>query len=189
MNVIASANVWLRLLADIYMSISWRRAAAHRKTSHPSPLTLHREEDASTGAITAVATLLQLLHTQDQEAVHAASNTLKQLAGGAADAQPGSGRTHGHLSQLSCPIAAGFDDSRSLVAVRLQGLPTSTMLNGKDAPNWLAEGVNAFVDLILLGKRLLTTSRVSFLPMVEVMHSKRAAAEYVCPVHVPFCAG
>lgn len=83
-----------------------------------------REEDASTGAITAVATLLQLLHTQDQEAVHAASNTLKQLA--------------------------GFDDSRSLVAVRLQGLPTSTMLNGKDAPNWLAEGVNAFVDLILL---------------------------------------
>ena len=28
------------------------------------------------------------------------------------------------------------------------------MLNGKDAPNWLAEAVNAFVDLILLGKRL-----------------------------------
>ena len=59
----------------------------------------------------------------------------------------------GHLSQLSCPTPAGFDHSRSIGAIRLQGLPTSTMLNGKDAPNWLAEGVNAFVDLILLGKR------------------------------------
>ena len=35
------------------------------------------------------------------------------------------------------------------------------MLNGKDAPNWLAEGVNAFVDLILLGERLSDLSTES----------------------------
>ena len=86
------------------MCPSLGREQHNRKTSHPSPLTLRREEDASTGAITAVATLLQLLHTQDQEAVHAASNTLKQLAGGAAEAQPGSNRAQEHLSQLSCPV-------------------------------------------------------------------------------------
>ena len=142
------------LTSDVHSLEEGRCGAQQVKTPHPSPLALHREEDASTGAITAVATLLQLLHTQDQEAVHAASNTLKQLAGGAADAQPGSGRAQGHLLQLSCPAAAGFDDSRSIATVRLQGLPTSTMHNGKDAPNWLAEGVNAFVDLILLGERL-----------------------------------